>query len=512
MFNNIKITRGMFNMINDEAELVCLLGHEIWHSILIEQEEKDTKIISKKNKKKTNKELNKVSSSLLKSSKIKDISTDTTNKILKSIWSQEEEEAADRYGADLAYKAGYDPYAFCDLFERLSARIDLDFIYRIGKLEGSHSTLNKRVKSLRKYLQNKGYKEGVGKRNRENFINSMADLYALNPKSPDNLTKQIDKQSKKDIKQLDKIIKELNKRTTKKETITVDQFFKIIETISQISKKYNITKQDILGANISKISQKEVASFMEEKIVQETPFWEIFDELKEIICVKIRDILNMLAHIGVGVIPIVGDSIDLYEFLSGKDAFTQETLTVQERMLTAIGILIGTGAMWRNFAGSISTQATKSGLKDVDNIVNTIKKEYSSTIDSKVAKGTKRSISKELTKTIKNFEAPVLKSAKQREVYNSFAGGKFKIIKYDEGTKLYRIADKKGNYWSLNPPPKTEYQWRVDNAIKQEFSNSASKLYIITIPKNSTVSGLTGKVGSQGMGLYGGNNQSLHKY
>lgn len=101
----------------------------------------------------------------------------------------------------------------------------------------------------------------------------MADLYALNPKSPDNLTKQIDKQSKKDIKQLDKIIKELNKRTTKKETITVDQFFKIIETISQISKKYNITKQDILGANISKISQKEVASFMEEKIVQETPFW-----------------------------------------------------------------------------------------------------------------------------------------------------------------------------------------------------------------------------------------------
>ena len=35
LFNNIKITRGMFNMINDEAELVCLLGHEIGHFILI---------------------------------------------------------------------------------------------------------------------------------------------------------------------------------------------------------------------------------------------------------------------------------------------------------------------------------------------------------------------------------------------------------------------------------------------------------------------------------------------
>lgn len=44
-------------------------------------------------------------------------------------------------------------------------------------------------------------------------------------------------------------------------------------------------------------------------------------------------------------------------------------------------------------------------------------------------------------------------------------------------------------------------------AIKQDFCNNASKLFIITIPEDSSISGLDGVVGSQGMGLYGGGNQ-----
>ena len=63
------------------------------------------------------------------------------------------------------------------------------------------------------------------------------------------------------------------------------------------------------------------------------------------------------------------------------------------------------------------------------------------------------------------------------------------------GTTLYRGGGKNGGFWSLAPPPATEYQWRVDTAIKQEFCNDASTLYKMTIPEGATLSGLEGKVG-----------------
>ena len=83
------------------------------------------------------------------------------------------------------------------------------------------------------------------------------------------------------------------------------------------------------------------------------------------------------------------------------------------------------------------------------------------------------------------------------------------IIKktFESGTKLYRVGGKKGNYWSPDPPPETEYQWRVKYAIKQDFGNDASSLYTITIPEGASISGWTGIAGSQGMGLYGGGRQ-----
>lgn len=78
---------------------------------------------------------------------------------------------------------------------------------------------------------------------------------------------------------------------------------------------------------------------------------------------------------------------------------------------------------------------------------------------------------------------------------------------YREGTTLYRIGDKNGGFWSKTPPPATEIEWRINTAIKQEWSNNASKLHKMTIPKGSAITGLDGTVGSQGMGLYGGAHQ-----
>ena len=118
------------------------------------------------------------------------------------------------------------------------------------------------------------------------------------------------------------------------------------------------------------------------------------------------------------------------------------------------------------------------------------------------------------SKTIKNVEAPILPegSSWERNVLNSFAGGKSNSVTYGGGTTLYRVGGKNGGFWSLDPSPATEYQWRVDTAIKQEFCNDASTLYKMTIPEGAKLSGLEGKVGSQGMGLYGGAHQVYIDY
>ncbi len=81
--------------------------------------------------------------------------------------------------------------------------------------------------------------------------------------------------------------------------------------------------------------------------------------------------------------------------------------------------------------------------------------------------------------TQKNVGVPTLPEGSQweRNVLNSFAGGKATPTTYEGGTTLYRIGGKNGGFWSLEPPPATEYQWRVDYAIKQEFCNDASTLY-----------------------------------
>ncbi|MCR4697151.1 MAG: hypothetical protein K5654_07540, partial [Lachnospiraceae bacterium] len=112
-------------------------------------------------------------------------------------------------------------------------------------------------------------------------------------------------------------------------------------------------------------------------------------------------------------------------------------------------------------------------------------------------------------KTIKDVEARIIPEAYERNVLNSFAGGKATPVTYEggRGIVLYRVGRNLGPYWSMDVPPATEYQWRVDCAIKQEFFNDGSKLYKITIPQGASLSGIEGKVGSQGMGLYGGSHQ-----
>ena len=117
-------------------------------------------------------------------------------------------------------------------------------------------------------------------------------------------------------------------------------------------------------------------------------------------------------------------------------------------------------------------------------------------------------------KTQKNVQLPSLPEGSkwERNVLNSFDKGEVSYIEYGGGTKLRRVGGDIGGFWTKDSIPKTEYEWRVKYAIKQEFCNDATKLYEITIPRGSSIAAIEGKVGTQGMGLYGGGHQAYIDY
>ena len=195
-----------------------------------------------------------------------------------------------------------------------------------------------------------------------------------------------------------------------------------------------------------------------------------------------------------GLIPIIGFGFDIGNVI---------LYDLEGYKIKSVAAMAGAGL---NLFGS--GLFAKGSMSSLDNFAEAGVK-YS---DDVIEAGVKSGIG--YSKTIKNVEAPILPEGSpwERNVLNSFAGGKSNSVTYGGGTTLYRVGGKNGGFWSLDPPPATEYQWRVDTAIKQEFCNNASTLYTMTIPKGATLSGLEGKVGSQGMGLYGGAHQVYIDY
>ncbi len=144
-------------------------------------------------------------------------------------------------------------------------------------------------------------------------------------------------------------------------------------------------------------------------------------------------------------------------------------------------------------------------IDNTDNVFNTtrVTKQFDNILETVNKQG--------LQHTRKNVKIPEITNPRwKRNLYNSFDGGKATETIYGSGRKLYRIGKKEGGFWTTEKPRKnyTEFQWRIEYAIKQEFCNDGSKLYTLTIPEGSSLGALEGKVGTQGLGLYGGAPQS----
>lgn len=171
----IQITRGMLNMIFNEAELACLIGHEIGHHMLGHAEER----FSESRFHDYQKIFSKVLDEAGGRSEWHAWLEHQLNEVAVSGWSESREEEADRFGAMLAAKAGYDPYAFVDLFERLARQVEMDLGYRLKQLKGTHKALDVRARNLEAFLQKKGYERGQGKRNYVEYMESLAVLHTI---------------------------------------------------------------------------------------------------------------------------------------------------------------------------------------------------------------------------------------------------------------------------------------------------------------------------------------------
>jgi hypothetical protein len=78
--------------------------------------------------------------------------------------------------------------------------------------------------------------------------------------------------------------------------------------------------------------------------------------------------------LGVGFIPIVGDAVDIAGAIVGKDLITGEELTPDERIVTAVGTLLGSGKAAR--AGWKGAKAGVNGIDNVTDALNALRKAY----------------------------------------------------------------------------------------------------------------------------------------
>ena len=342
--NAICITRGLLNMMADEAELACLLGHEIGHADMNHRYKKDEGFISGL----SGKGLEAVGTKM-KSTAIAEANKHRREIMLASR-SQADEQAADEYGAVLAAKAGYDPYAFCRLFDRLAQKVNGDILYHVGSLTATHKTLDTRSSHLRDYLKSRGYQPGKGFHKENEFKTATADLAGIHTGeggSADQQGVRTEDQSQ-DIQDLKDIKNELLR--DQKAGIRPDpkRFTEIMKRYSQYIRKNHITREQLTEATQGSKTVLEKASavsrpghFMAETVYQDSIFDPNDEEGLGPAGKQLLAGLDLVAKLCLGVAaPEVLIPVMAYEAVVGQDFFTDTVLTRDERVLSGLGAVV----------------------------------------------------------------------------------------------------------------------------------------------------------------------------
>jgi len=319
-WGSVDLTRGMLNACHNEAELAAYIGHELGHwQQFYEGNQNKKSFLSKM----IDKGLQYVPDQPGPIATAQQEKEDISN----ARFSQAQEQDADERGAMLAAKCGYNPYAFADLFDRLSLMVTTNpVLYRLAKLKGSHKALDVRAKHLRQFLASKGYKHS-GIMGSQRYAKSLASLAAYEKKSeknsvPPELTSE-----------LAGFQREIQEHKNNHQPLAAQRFLQIMSRLSEINRTYPaITDPKMIKP------RRHAVAFMQESLFMDAPSWASIDPG---VTKAINDILSGLGHLAVAGLPMIGDSIDLYELASGKDFFTGQTFAPPGAGLAVVGLLAG---------------------------------------------------------------------------------------------------------------------------------------------------------------------------
>lgn len=388
--HDIQVTRGLLNMMRNEAELACLIGHEMGHVDLGH----DKKVYQKSYTDSAASAGILLIGQATGQSEVAGTVDYAHNNMTVANYGQQMEQDADEYGAVLAAKAGYDPYAFVDLFNRLAQKRGTDLAVHMNALTEGHKSTDVRAEHLLEFLRAKGYQRG-GILGVKAFQAAMVDLKTIRTgeglqqaSATVKLTK--DEQTVADFQ------KEVDQDGAQGGKISGKRFVEIMRQVSALCQKNGITRQMLMG----NVPEKDTAvhKFMDDNLTQDYPYPpdspgqkpdqnndkkpSLLDRIRKLLGIKTaeerqqeidariakgethssdyyeKNINSALLHMTVGGIPTVGNGFGLYEGLSGRDFNTGEPLNKTDVTMSDIGgIAISSGGYpgWENWDYNVAT-------------------------------------------------------------------------------------------------------------------------------------------------------------
>lgn len=179
----VYVTRGLLALVDDEAELAGVLGHEIGHVIARHSAQRQTAALGAS-------VLGAVLGAVAGSDAVNQVAGLGGQGLLAS-YSRDQEFEADQIGVLYLAKAGYDPYAEADFLETMGAQEALHA--RISNQQhddtrvdwlASHPATPDRVAAARAHADETGIAQGAGDRERQAFMHAIDGL--LYGDSPEN--------------------------------------------------------------------------------------------------------------------------------------------------------------------------------------------------------------------------------------------------------------------------------------------------------------------------------------
>lgn len=333
----IVLSRGMLNVLSNEAQLVALLGHELGHSKLHQQAQRTEEI-----KKSVFSAVDGYVSRWLPKSRLADKVHSEAREMVLASFGQQEELDADIFGARLASKAGYDPKQFALFFDALERLQAHSLFTALQKLKGTHPFLGNRATAIRALIE----REKLGGIRTGEAPYRAAVMALLKNREAQ------DPQRAAALQDIQTISTEIRNLRLQKRTLSLDRFIQIMETVRAIQAQYHLKLPDFEDAD---------SSFMEEALFRDTPLWS--DATDPELTDKMLGLLAELGKMGVGSLPVIGDAIDLYEVVTGNDFYTGEPLSFESRVASAAGLAIGSGAQWRGVLNAVDRELGQQGAR-----------------------------------------------------------------------------------------------------------------------------------------------------